>query len=241
MRKGLLLVFVLILAACTPKDENVAIVKKEFKNYIKKSFDDPNCFKEFVDIIPVDTISINSIHQFADNYINHAENRYKEIKRNDSIDQSKYDAVLQNMKKTGSVRKSNSVVTKFYSLLSEQSDLLMEKLPIGINYVLDISEIKKMSDSIKYYPPLFVYDVKYRIKENEGLKLNNKYAYLDSLNRTVVFSDITNDLNIINQDYRSLVKHCLDNNKLLDSYDSLQTLYSNSVDELNNLIQSLVR
>ena len=243
MKKSLFLLAttLTLCISCTTQDQNIPIIKKEFKKYMNKTFDDPHHFKEFVEISPIDTISIIKMQLFIDNYVDNAEKRKKELDNNDSINLLKYEEVLANLKKTGTSRKSYSVVNKFYSLTYQQADLVMEKLPISLDYITDISAIKKMRDSIPYYPALFVYDIKYRMKEFEGLKLYSKYAYLDSLNHSICFSDKLNDFDIINNDFELIVKRCYDNSKLLNSLDSIETLYSNSIDELNDLIKSEIR
>ena len=66
MKRFINLVFVflgtvVITASCGPKDKNVPIVNKAFKAYVQKTFDDPNSLKEIVEIVPHDTISMESI------------------------------------------------------------------------------------------------------------------------------------------------------------------------------------
>lgn len=238
MKRFINLVFVflgtvVITASCGPKDKNVPIVNKAFKAYVQKTFDDPNSLKEIVEIVPHDTISMESIKALV-KITNDGIEQYRELWRlKDSVNTEQMQAVLKGPKPKrqptySESLKGNMLINEGYSLTVKIVEAKIALYPLQ-------SRLNELGDRLVYHPAIYVYEVKYRNQYSDGLKLESAYAYIDSLAGFKVILPKKDDSEIISEDYHSVFKL---SKECLIALNTVQELYEkqrNNWDELMEL------
>jgi len=180
MRKYLFLVPVLIVAlvavSCEPKE--IRTLKKEFKNYVNNTFDDPSAFKELVSILPYDTLSSVKTKTMFNNVIASSEESIAYFK--EAINKHQ-EEMTEMVNKINPYSYSYYQRNKIQNLGQEVVLLLIDALQDESRLILNVDEIKKFNDGIKYEIPIYGYEIKYRCRTEDGIKLMNCYGYIDSL------------------------------------------------------------
>ena len=209
----------LIFISCGPKDKNIPIVKKQFKAYVQKTFDDPSYLKEIVEISVVDTISYKSTMALI-RITNEFIDQYRDIwHKKDSLLQEQMQAVL-----TGPKLKRKPTYSESYrlnKLVDECSSYSVKIAKQKNNLTLIQQRIKLKELYLSYHPAVYVYEVLFRQQESGGLKLKKVYAYVDS---EVGFKSIIpqKDDSLVSEDYNDIVKLCKD---CLISMNPIQEMY----------------
>ena len=175
---SLFLVF-FVAISCSPS--NIRIIKKEFKNYVNKTFDDPGAMKEIVEIIPSDTLSIEKVKNMVKKAYEICLMTIEAAHVQDSIETIYFSVDNLNL----DTRKANSVDFetrwKVNNLVNTMMGLTTKDLVFKKDVLLYEQLLVDFADSLKYEAPIYEYAISYRVKQEEGLKLNTQYAYVDSL------------------------------------------------------------
>ena len=174
-----LTIILMSILTCSCGDKNMAVVKKEFKNYVQKTFDDPKSLKEIVEIIPHDTLSIEkmvSICSFTDSLIS-VNNELRSIK--DSIRIVETEILANKLKRSF----NGSIIEAFQGqmIASEMMTLINNNIDLKKDLLANQILLQGYRDSLSYHPALYVYEISYRNQTPDGLKLESAFAYVDSL------------------------------------------------------------
>lgn len=187
----LLLSFLGILSitfSCGNSDKNYSLIKKEFKKHVHKTFDDPNSLKEVVEIVPSDTFSIEKIKRMIQTSLETCDLAIETAHLEDSLQKTTLD--VENIDRKKSRNSDFMTRMKVVNLVSTMMDLLSKNM----SAIKDIYECKipleMLKDSLLYKAPVYEYEVRYRVKKGDELKLEKQYAYIDSLSG---FNKISSD------------------------------------------------
>ena len=213
----LLIGFGVMISSCSNNDKNISVVKKEFKKYVQKTFDNPKELKEIVDIIPSDTISIEKIKTLLEQTNKMCA---LSIEENDIADSLSSEAMglTQNIDRQ---KARSSTYSTYYRLKSSMDDLYrnnIESISLKFDMLFCQEAISSLMDSLKYEPPIYEYTINYRVNKEDKLKLESQYAYIDSLNG---FKKIL-PYKMPNEDYSEQIQEALE--AILDAqecYDEL--------------------
>ena len=174
-----LLVVVCSVISCGQGDNNIGIVKKEFKNYVQKTFDDPKSMKEIVEIIPKDTLSFDSVKNLCLMTLDLMDSSFKLYSIKDSLATNQLENAYNDMRKT--YRGGYYEAIQGQRMITELVSLVSKQIEAKTKARYEQSRMKAIYDSLSYYPALYVYEIKYRKQSDDGLKLESAYAYVDSL------------------------------------------------------------
>lgn len=203
-----------ILGGCQQSVEHR--IKRDFKNYVRMSFDNPKDLLEIVSISEVpDTIYAPSLAYLA------VEGRtvgFNLIDSYRSIMDSLMNLPSRKNPTTSTILKALQVFEKVDAIFKKE-DQLQENFNVYIN----------ITDSIEYknYPTYYDYEIRARVKTDDKIKLQSFHALTtntDSIftihNREIIFSDLDEDseelcekaTNIMNymKEYIELEKERLD-------------------------------
>lgn len=226
------LVLLSIIVSCGPKDKNVSIVKKEFKAYVQKTFDDPSSLNEIVDITPHDTISLESIKSLI-NITNEGIEQYRELwQLKDSLSTEQMQSVLNGPKPKR--QPSYSEAFQGAMLVNECQSLVRKTLDAKMTLYAAQSRLTDMDSALVYHPAVYVYEVKYRNQYSDGLKLESAYAYIDSLAGFKVIIPEKNDVDIISDDYYSVFKQ---SKECLIASKKVEELYEQQQEKWDELME----
>lgn len=165
--------FITAVSCNVDSDENIRVIKDQLPLYVRSNFDDPRSFKEIVEIIPTDTLSVENVKKIGTIAIELVDSSFVWMESLVSPAMDKLQNHLSELSYYELERKRFKVIPLVQSGLTRYE--LMEK------NVYDKILLKRMIDSLKYEAPIYGYEVKCRIKENGNLKLKTFYAYVDSL------------------------------------------------------------
>lgn len=238
--KNLLYLFLicLLFVSCGHRDKNISVIKTEFKQYVRKNFDDPKTMKEIAEIVPIDTISREKMQYLADQTVQLITISLKAAHLKDSILTKTMESKAEDLKKYGYRIRANysDAVTASMKLLSLMSlleqDINAQKVVTSYKFEMEAS-----ADSIIYSPPIYCYEIKYRQKESDGLKLKSNYAYVDSLSGFRVILPKRKDSDIICGNYKEVLdlsKKCLE---AVDVLKECQTKYEDGISEINDILK----
>ena len=220
------------MASCAAKDENLPLVKKEFKAYVQKTFDDPKSLKEIVEIAPHDTISIESIRALI-NITHEGIEQYRDLwKLTDSVRTEKMQAELKGPKPKR--QPSYSEAIQGAMLVNEAQSLVVKTADAKIALYLAEARLKEMEEGLVYHPAVYVYEIKYRNQHNDGLKLESAYAYIDSLAGFKAIIPEKNDSGLISEDYYSVFKQ---SKECLIASNKVQSLYEQQKEKWDELME----
>ena len=97
--------------------------------------------------------------------------------------------------------------------------------------------LKELEAGLEYHPAIYVYEVKYRNQQKDGLKLESAFAYIDSLAGFKVIIPELNHSDIISNDYYNAFKL---SNECLNASNKVQEIYEIqkvNLDELKEFTQ----
>lgn len=229
-----------IMASCSVNDKNVSVVKKEFRQYVQKTFDNPKNLQEIVEILPTDTISVEKLKTLLEQT-----NRLCELAiEADNIADSLSTKAMGLTHDIDKQKARKSDYSTYFRLKSSMDDLYKNTLR-GISLKLDLAlcqeELALQRDSLKYEPPIYEYTINYRVNKDDKLILESQYAYIDSLNG---FKKIL-PYKMPNEDYSEQMQEALE--AILDAqecYDEL-TEHTEEVkkktDDFRQLILPILR
>lgn len=201
MRRSLFVLSVLcVLVSCGPKDKNIGVIKKEFKSFVQKTFDDPKSMKEIVEISATDTISLEFMRNLSSMTVDLMDTSLKLYKMKDSVATDQIEHAYKKMKKSFSggyyeAFKGQLMATEIISLTQKSIDAKKSA------YIAK-EKMTAVRDSLSYHPALYVYEIKYRKETPDGLKLNSAYAYVDSLAGFKAILPEKDDTEMICEDYK---------------------------------------
>lgn len=212
-------IVLLIIVSCGQQDKRIALVKKEFKAYVNKNFDDPKSVKEIVEIIPKDTISLEkmkAICSITDEAISQSRQLYH---LKDSLLTDKLEEYYNIIRKSRGLSYSDALTGQLIAidLMSTFQKVIDTKKVL----MLEQSQLKAIGDSLQYYAPLYLYEIKYRNMSNDGLKLETSYAYIDSLTGFKAILPKQNDMEMISSDYYTVIEKSADCMKTVEKIESL--------------------
>ena len=189
--------------SCCCSGKNTAVVKKEFKNYVQKTFDDPKSLKEIVEIIPHDTLSIEkmvSICSFTDSLIS-VNNELRSIQ--DSIRMAETENLANKLKRSF----NGSIIEAFQGqmIVSEMMTLINNEINLKKDLLANQILLQDYRDSLSYHPALYVYKISYRNQTPDGLKLESAFAYVDSLSGFKKILPKQDDSEMICEEYGRVV------------------------------------
>ena len=223
---------VLAIASCGSNDKNVPLVKKEFKTYVLKTFDDPSSFQEIVEIAPCDTISLESIKRLA-KLTNEGIEQYRGMwKLKDSVRMEQMQAILNGPKPKRQPTYSEAV--RGSMIIDEINSILSKTANATISLYNSQARLNKLDSSLVYHPAIYVYEIKYRNQKQDGLKLESAYAYIDSLAGFKTIVPQKNDSGIISDDY---YKVFIQSKECLIATNKVQELYEKKDEKTNELLE----
>ena len=167
------------IASCSVKDKNATVVKKEFKQYVQKTFDNPKNLQEIVEIIPSDTISIEKIKTMLRQADEICQLSFQSDNMIDSIYTKALDITNYDRRKMGSADYSTRY--KIQSALDDYLESAYKCIGLRMNLINSRAPLIAYCDSLKNEPPLYEYQINYRINQNNEITLQNQFAYIDSL------------------------------------------------------------
>jgi len=180
MKHLIYIFFALLIISCSQSNEDK--IRAAFKEHVKTSFDDPSKFEEIVSIDSLDTISTIEIKK-----------QYSDImelrKQNYAMCDSFSTLILKYIKDESirpQLRKMDGIRSLYYKKI-ELQNYLVETMYKGLSLPAaeeDWKEILTHKDTVMYNQR-----ITYRIKTNDGLKMNTCYAYSDTLYNKIVFKD----------------------------------------------------
>lgn len=224
----------LIMASCSSHDKNVAVVKKEFKNYVQKTFDNPKELKEIVEIIPSDTLSTDKLKSILDQAAAVCDLSYQTFSLADSLSTKDIQLINLDTRKTQSA--SYSTRYQIESLLNRMIGFALRAPALKRNVLFSKDQLLSCKDSLKYEPPIYEYTVSYRVKKGDIIKLESSYAYLDSLEgfkKILPIKMTKDDYSEQMQDAFRIIDNAKNNYEELDSFR--ETIVQNSK-ELQSLL-----
>lgn len=226
------IMIVLISVSCAPKDKNLSIVRKEFKTYVQKTFNDPNSLKEIVEITPHDTISLESIRALI-NITNDGIEQFRGLwELTDSLNTARIQADLNGPKPKRQPSYSESVQGAM--LINDVQSLMRRAVEAKIALISTQLRLKELEAGLEYHPAIYVYEVKYRNQQKDGLKLESAFAYIDSLAGFKVIIPELNHSDIISNDYYNAFKL---SNECLNASNKVQEIYEKQKVKLDELME----
>lgn len=180
MKKLICLFFALLIISCSQSNEDK--IRSAFKEHVKTSFDDPSKFEEIVSIDSLDTISTIEIKkQYSD---------IMELRKQKYAMCDSFTTLIFKYTKDESIRPQLRKMDEFRALYYKTIELqkyLVETMYKGLSLPAaeeDWKEILAHKDTVMYSQR-----ISYRIKTNDGLKINSCYVYSDTLYNKIVFKD----------------------------------------------------
>ena len=180
MKKLICLFFALLIISCSQSNEDK--IRSAFKEHVKTSFDDPSKFEEIVSIDSLDTISTIEIKkQYSD---------IMELRKQNYAMCDSFTTLIFKYTKDESIRPQLRKMDEFRDLYYNSIELqkyLVETMYKGLSLPAaeeDWKEILTHKDTVMYNQR-----ITYRIKTNDGLKINSCYVYSDTLYNKIVFKD----------------------------------------------------
>lgn len=228
----------LFVLSCLQSDPNISLVKKEFKTYVQRTFDDPGALKEIVEISPKDTISYNSIKDIIRMTLDtDSLNRELRSIKDSLIKKRMADATTSIKKKAyrmdfSDAFKGQMIVSDALSITNSTIEALKEKAVL-------IMDLEEQLDSLVYHTPLYLYKLSYRVKTPEGLKLNEVFAYVDSLTGVKSIRESQSDREEMEEDYSKIITKSIKTMELIDEINSLDEKNDEKLKELESFINSL--
>ena len=211
------------LFSCGPRDKNISIVKNEFKNYVQKTFDDPRALKEIVEIVPQDTISMKSIIGLIELTEETLSLQLELWNFKDSIENKRQETELNSMYHVKPKRRpSYSESIKFEQLSEAYLESGRKKMDAKYSLYPLRSKLNDMKFGLTYRPAIYRYEVKYRKKCADGLKLESVYAYVDSLDGFKKIVPEIDDFEVIDEDYAAVLRK---NKECLSEINRVEILY----------------
>lgn len=223
-----------VALSCGPKDKNIGMVRKEFKNYVQKTFDDPKSLKEIVDISSTDTLSFEAVKGMCQVSLEGVDQAFQLYSMKDSIATAQLEVVYKSIRKTfnGGVYEA----IQGQRLASDMISLLKKEIDAKKIARLNQSQMQKQMDSLTYHPALYVYEIKYRNQYSDGLKLESAFAYVDSLTGFRVILPQQNDNEVLCDEYQDafdLSKKCLIS---INEIDALYKAHEEKWEEFSEFI-----
>lgn len=226
----------LVVISCGPKDKNISLVKKEFKSYVQKTFDDPKSMKEIVEIVASDTLSLDFMRRLSDLSIEGVAQSRKLFNMKDSLHTKELEEIYNDLKKNfkGSYADAFTAQLKVAEILSCATKIPDAKIKMIQNQI----QMEGMRDSLTYHPAIYVYDIKYRNEYSSGLKLESAYAYIDSLSGFKgIFPDKC-DTDVMCEEYVDIFEQ---SKKCLNSVNNTQELYNNYDEKVADFKDFIIR
>lgn len=222
------------LTACGPKDKNLSLVKKEFLSYVQNNFDDPKAVKEIVSIAAGDTVSLEkmkSLVALSDSTINATKELYR-IK--DSIATANLGVLASSITKQVSPYSSDAYTGRL--VLVELMTLLRKTIAATETLYYQQSILNHLGDSLKYVPAVYVYEIKYRKRYPDGLKLETAYAYIDSLSGFKSICPERSDGDIMCPEYSAVFNKSKDCMVAIHELEELYRKRDENYEELEKLV-----
>ena len=224
--KRLLLAFfsLIILVCCSPTDKNIPIIKKEFKAFVRKTFDDPKALQEIVEITPRDTVSLSKIKALAE-LTDSTINLNRDMRHmKDSVQNVKMEGFYNDLMKSRNISYSDALTGRMF--LAELMSTTQKEIDAKTKVANLQIKLNQLCDSLVYRPAIYSYEIKYRKQYPDGLKLETAYAYIDSLSGFKAILPKPSDSEIICTDYYDVFeqsKKCMiavgELNAIVDQYD----------------------
>ena len=219
---GLLLFCMHFLISCT-KPSNEEIIRKEFKDYIKLNFDNPDDLKEIVEIIPYDTLSYTSVRELISEAISLSDLVEEGYDLNSEAWHSFTDEFIKKCERYGACNMSIHNRSKLTYLLTTRSERILPEL-YQINAIRQSKqELQAKLDSMTYQPAIYIYKINYRLHIGDSTKLKSHYSYIDSLNGVIS----------INPDYDQKNAVCKEYSNLFSDLDNFISITRQLGDEIN--------
>lgn len=234
VRAAILLGSVLLMSSCSSNDKNISIVKKEFKNYVQKTFDNPKELKEIVEITSSDTLSTDKLKSLLEQAADVCDLSYQSFNLADSMSTKNIQSINLDRRKTQSA--SYSTKYQIESLLNRMIGFALRGPVLKRNVLYSKDQLLSFKDSLKYEPPIYEYTVSYRVKKGDNIKLESCYAYIDSLEGFKTILPIrmsTDDYSGQMQDAFRIINEAKKNYDELDSFR--ETIVQNS-NELQSIL-----
>lgn len=172
MRTFLFIIISFLVCSCVSNEDKA---QKAFTKYVKENFDDPASFKEVVSVNIEDTLRVEELKKMVQDvkYWSDSLENYSKV-LSDSLQTliKLYDGAM--FKKTEGFRDDWE---DYISSIQEHSDELLSLLGMYLDgeiSPLDTDSILALQDKV-----LYKVVVKYRVKENESLKLKTSVGLSD--------------------------------------------------------------
>ena len=202
---GLLLFCMHFLISCT-KPYNEEIIRKEFKDYIKLNFDNPDDLKEIVEIIPYDTLSYASVRNLAFGAFALADTVEEGYDINSEAWGNLLEEFVNKCEQYGIYNISTHNRNKLSNLLQTYTESVFSELG-HINAIRQSKqELQARLDSMSYQPAIYVYKINYRVHTGGSTKLKNHYSYIDSLNGFISINPDYNHKDVVCEEYGNLLR-----------------------------------
>ena len=148
-------------------------------NHVQKTFDNPKALKEIVEILPSDTVSVEKLKEILQMTLANSELVLEAAQLQDSLEQSMI--IADNLDKRKAQNADFSTRIKLLSLADAMITLTTKSLASRREVRNYMSRVQAFVDSLKYEAPIYGYQINYRVERNKELKLESRYAYIDSL------------------------------------------------------------
>jgi len=181
MKKNLfILAIVFTLFSC--QQSNESLIKKEFKNYVKNNFDNPKSLKEIVSIEASDTVSVENFKMLLKETLTNYD-RVDSLWKNDEYKNNINKNIL---KKEYNFSYSDILIIRSY--YGQLANITQNRLSVILKDYNILENAKNLLDSIKYDPPKYGYNIKFRQTKNGELQLFTYKGYIDSLTKKIHIS-----------------------------------------------------
>lgn len=223
-----------VLVSCGPKDKNISVIKKEFNNYVQKTFDDPKSMKEVVEISATDTISLVFMRNLTSMTVDLVDKSSELYRMKDSVANAQLEQALKKMKK--SFNGGYYEAFKGQLMATEVMSLAQKAIDARKMAYIARDQMAAIRDSLSYHPALYVYEIKYRNETHNGLKLNTAYAYVDSLVGFRAILPEKDDTEMLCDEYNTAFEKSKECHAILELLDEIYKKTDEKSEELLDFI-----
>lgn len=180
---SVLAIFFVSCADNSPKGK----IEKAFREYVKKNFDDPKSLEEITSVDVIDTINIHD-------FISDIGKLIMICEKKDSVCEETYSMITNAVSSIRNFRSNNRVSEKYSKYIDDvnkRRNTFIWKINKKEGYTYKDNFQNMIRNTSESDTIILCSEIKYRIKEESGVKLKSIYALHDTLyNNTQIYKSM---------------------------------------------------